>query len=124
MTTAYEDFHAADKAWSAELVRLFGRDAGDVRYTAEGKGQPGSVLRQLHDAVAAARVAWERERGIYAEPIHFLPGAAGNPIRLDGLRPVSDPSVFSLAEHAGTAGKPQKSAAKQVNSLQHSLKEC
>ena len=41
---------AADEAWSAELRRLFGKRAGDVRYTYEGAGATGSVLRALHDA--------------------------------------------------------------------------
>jgi hypothetical protein len=41
---------AADDAWQAELVRLFGKQAGDKRYTNEGKGEPGSELRRLHDA--------------------------------------------------------------------------
>jgi hypothetical protein len=45
---------AADEAWSAELHRLFGKNAGDVRYTRRGHGEPGSELRRLHDAKLAA----------------------------------------------------------------------
>jgi len=48
-----------DKAWSAELQRLFGKRAGDVRYLAQGYGEPGSELRRLHDAAKAAHDAWE-----------------------------------------------------------------
>lgn len=34
--TEYRAFLAADAAWSSELQRLFGRKAGDVRYTKQG----------------------------------------------------------------------------------------
>ena len=54
-------FQCADLDWSRELQRQFGKRAGDVRYTAEGKGEPGSTLRLLHDKVDAARVAWEAD---------------------------------------------------------------
>jgi hypothetical protein len=53
-------FQQADDAWSAELKRIFGKRAGDARYTAEGKGEEGSDLRRLHDAREAARVAWHQ----------------------------------------------------------------
>ena len=45
---------AADDAWSAELRRLYGDQAGDVRYTAKGAGANGSELRRLHDAKVTA----------------------------------------------------------------------
>ena len=51
---AYHAAIAADEAWSAELRRLFGAKAGDVRYTKRGEGEPGSELRRLHDAKIAA----------------------------------------------------------------------
>lgn len=51
-------FQIADDAWSAELHRLFGKRAGDVRYTAQGTGDAGSELRRLHDAFVAAGNAW------------------------------------------------------------------
>lgn len=64
MSSPYVDACAADTAWQAELVRLFGKRAGDVRYTSEGRGDPGSVLRSLHDefvrATAALRASWSR----------------------------------------------------------------
>jgi hypothetical protein len=40
-------YHAAlkaDHAWQAELTRMFGKRAGDVRYTKQGEGKPGTVL--------------------------------------------------------------------------------
>ncbi len=51
-------FQRADNAWSAELGRLFGKRAGDVRYTKQGKGEPGSVLRATHDEFCRTRDAW------------------------------------------------------------------
>lgn len=46
--------YAADDAYSAELRRLFGKNAGDVRYTRRGAGEPGTELRRLSDAKLAA----------------------------------------------------------------------
>jgi hypothetical protein len=45
----YNEALAADKAWQTELEKLFGKHAGDVRYTSQGKGAEGSELRRLHD---------------------------------------------------------------------------
>lgn len=39
----------ADNAWQAELVKRFGKRAGDVRYTKEGKGEEGSNLRRAYE---------------------------------------------------------------------------
>jgi hypothetical protein len=50
----YTEALAADDAWGAELRRLFGKRAGDVRYTERGAGEPGSELRCLYDAKLAA----------------------------------------------------------------------
>jgi hypothetical protein len=62
----YNEAIAADDAWSAELTRLFGKQAGDKRYTKEGKGEEGSELRRLHnnkrecdDALAAYHMSTE-----------------------------------------------------------------
>lgn len=55
-------FEAADKAWSEELTRVFGKDACNARYQHRGKGESGSVLRTLHEARERAREAWERGR--------------------------------------------------------------
>jgi hypothetical protein len=45
----YQEATAAEDAWHNELVKQFGKQAGDKRYTKEAKGEPGSKLRQLHD---------------------------------------------------------------------------
>jgi hypothetical protein len=50
-----------DKAWGEMLCKLFGANAGDVRYTDKGKGAPGSELRRLHDERMAAQLAWYDE---------------------------------------------------------------
>jgi hypothetical protein len=52
---------AADQAWSAELQRLFGKHAGDVRYHAAGKGDAGTALRRLYDTYVVARDSWSVE---------------------------------------------------------------
>lgn len=54
-----KEFSAADDAWSIELQRLFGKRAGDVRYTKQGEGAPGSELRRLHECRTFARMQWE-----------------------------------------------------------------
>jgi hypothetical protein len=56
-TQLYKDACKADDAWSAELVKLYGKRAGDMRYTKEGKGSEGSELRRLHDAWSERRDA-------------------------------------------------------------------
>lgn len=50
-------FYDADDAWGRELRRVFGRRAGDARYTAEGKSTP--ELSRLHAIRETARQAWE-----------------------------------------------------------------
>lgn len=57
-TAALKPFQDADDAWSAELQRVFGKDAGQARYEPRGKGEEGSELRRLHDTRDAARAAW------------------------------------------------------------------
>lgn len=44
-TEAHKAALATDDAWQVELVNRFGKRAGDARYRAEGKGEPGSALR-------------------------------------------------------------------------------
>jgi hypothetical protein len=56
--TLTERFQRADDAWMAELVRIWGKDAGDVRYTSHARGDAGSTLRALYDARNAASDAW------------------------------------------------------------------
>lgn len=59
-TEKLKPFQDADDAWSAELHRVFGRNAGQARYEPRGKGEPGTKLRALHDAREAARSSWHR----------------------------------------------------------------
>jgi len=44
----------ADDLWSTELVRLYGRRSGDARYDERGRGEAGSVLREIYDLRQAA----------------------------------------------------------------------
>lgn len=61
--TTLAAFLAADDAWSHELLRVFGkRDCGDKRYLPEGRGNPGTKLRRLHDARDKAMRAWDAAR--------------------------------------------------------------
>jgi hypothetical protein len=57
-TPELKPFQDADDAWSAELKHIFGKNAGDARYSAKGKGEEGSKLRQLHDARMTAQSIW------------------------------------------------------------------
>lgn len=57
-TAELQPFQAADDAWSAELRRAFGRNAGQARYERRGRGDDGTALRRTHDAREAARAAW------------------------------------------------------------------
>lgn len=56
-------FQAADDAWSVELRKAFGKQAGDIRYTPRGKGDHGTALRAAYDAREAARIAFDRSCG-------------------------------------------------------------
>ena len=49
--------NSADAAWAAELRRLFGPRAGEMRATARGLGEDGSHLRELADAFSATNEA-------------------------------------------------------------------
>ena len=64
---AYRAAVAADNAWSRELERLFGEDAGDVRYTQQGRSGPTlaplyAAYRRTNDAWLAARKQQRGER--------------------------------------------------------------
>lgn len=56
--TTYYAALEADKAWSAELSRLFGKRAGDVRYTKQGEGEAGSALNTLYLNFRAKNDIW------------------------------------------------------------------
>jgi hypothetical protein len=57
-TRSFWEAQVADENWSRIGQATFGKRWGDVRYTAAGKGEPGSALRQAHDAYEKAREAW------------------------------------------------------------------
>ncbi len=59
---AYKVALAADQRWSLELRRLFGQRSGDVRYTKEGQGEPGT---ELNAAYLAFKVASEAHRATW-----------------------------------------------------------
>ena len=48
----------ADGAWMNALEAQFGRDALKARYSADGRGAPGSDLRALYEAKLAADRDW------------------------------------------------------------------
>lgn len=59
-TDEYRAFIVADEAWSAELERLFGGKAGDIRYTAEGRTGP--TLTPLYAEFRRACEAWHAKQ--------------------------------------------------------------
>lgn len=63
----------ADEAWQQQLVKVFGKGAGDARYVSAGKGEPGSALRAAHDARQQATEAW-RASIVYDEPAPHTDG--------------------------------------------------
>lgn len=58
-------FADADKAWGEAIASdpIASRTI-DARYLPAGRGAPGSRLRAAHDAREAARIAWEKARGL------------------------------------------------------------
>lgn len=64
---AYQAMVAADDAWQAELERLFGRNAGDVRYTEEGRTGP--ALAPLYAEYRRTCAAWHDAQMSPALPI-------------------------------------------------------
>lgn len=60
----HKAFQIADEAWSALLRKEFGKQAGDVRYTTRGKGEPGTILRAAYDTRDAARIVYDRSCGM------------------------------------------------------------
>ena len=57
-----QDSTAADKAWMAEVRRVFGeRDAGMARFHGRATGEPGTRLRELYDLYVKAREAYEAQ---------------------------------------------------------------
>ncbi len=60
----YHQLVLADKRWSSILLTTFGKQAGDKRYTRQGRGEPGSELRKAYDAFCAARDSWYQQVGL------------------------------------------------------------
>jgi hypothetical protein len=58
--TAYESLHAADRAWSDELINVYGKNAANARYN---PAQQASTLRlkQLLKDRNAAQVLFDME---------------------------------------------------------------
>jgi hypothetical protein len=50
-----------DAAWQNELTRVFGQRASTARYLPEGKGAPGSALRDLYENHISAIKLLEKE---------------------------------------------------------------
>jgi hypothetical protein len=60
---AWNAWIAADNAWHAEIEKAYPRQhAGDIRYTALGKGKPGTALRAAHDLFISTGDAWRALR--------------------------------------------------------------
>lgn len=59
--SAYYVAIAADNAWHAELIRLFGKQACNVRYTAKAQGEPGSKLNALYLIFRSTTNAWLKQ---------------------------------------------------------------
>jgi hypothetical protein len=54
-----QEANAADKAWMAEVARIFGeREAGRARFHGRATGEPGSRLRELYDQYVKTRDAY------------------------------------------------------------------
>ena len=53
-----QEQNAADEAWMAEVVAVFGRDAGLARFQERANGEPGTRLRELYNRFVAAREAY------------------------------------------------------------------
>lgn len=54
-------FERADQAWSRELRRLFGRDAGNARYEPRGRGEAGTELARIYAERMVAFREWQKD---------------------------------------------------------------
>jgi hypothetical protein len=57
---AEQHFHESDAAWAKLLPKV-----ADARYLPIGRGAPGGVLRQAHEARERARESWEIAASAY-----------------------------------------------------------
>lgn len=60
---AYRAWIAADNAWSLELQRVYGNQAGDKRYTSDGAATP--TLRRLYAAMHTRGEEYRAEQANY-----------------------------------------------------------
>ena len=60
-TVAHKRALEADAEWSKALQECFGKRAGEVRYTKEGQGNPGTVLRNLYELRQLATEMWKND---------------------------------------------------------------
>jgi len=58
--TDLASFTRADDAWSNELHRVYGQDAGDARYDRRGTATP--ALARLHAAFSAHQTAYHNRK--------------------------------------------------------------
>ncbi len=56
--SANRAMQSADDAWSVELRKTFGRNAGNARYTQQGMGAPGTQLRSTYYGFMGASMEW------------------------------------------------------------------
>jgi hypothetical protein len=94
---ALRAWQRADDAWSAELTRQFGQDACNQRYLPHGKGEPGSTLRQLHDAWNYARMQWEAL---------VYPSATSTPVEASATSPDPESPATSAPCYVGATSAP------------------
>lgn len=74
--TLYQAACKADQAWSAELTRVYGRNAGDARY--DRRGCASEELAHLSSESAAAKDAWLAECKRIRESAVTGPGRTGS----------------------------------------------
>ncbi|MBY3038918.1 hypothetical protein [Rhizobium laguerreae] len=64
---ANANFQAADQAWNAQLIYVFGKKSAPyMRYNTAGRGMPHSNLRKAYDVREAARKTWADACGLSA----------------------------------------------------------
>ena len=61
---AYRHWQACDAVWQGELVKAFGRDAGNRRYDYDNSGHP-ARCRAARDAFHAAQDQYRIEQSLY-----------------------------------------------------------
>lgn len=79
----------ADNAWMAELRRIYGRNACNVRYQPEGQGADNSQLRALYEAWNAANESWRDAVGLSDKPQAEL-NAIGEQLVIPGCERARD----------------------------------